>query len=385
MRKRPPILTTAVLLACGAASAWANGASSAIARIKDITQLEGVRGNHLFGYGLVVGLDDTGDSRTGYSQESIAALMRNMGVPVEAQAVRTRSVAAVLVTSVLPPFARPGGGIDVSISTVGDCKSLEGGMLMPTELRGYDGQTHAVAQGAITIGGRNPGRGGGGGDILLNHRTVAVIPNGAVVEGPPVETDILQGNVIRYLLHDPDFVTANRVKDAVNEAVRERAGGRDVATALNAGVVEVNVLPLVDAYDSLVELIAELEQLEIRTDEVARVVINERTGTVVMGHNVRISKAAVSHHDFIISFSRTEETVSPARPRSVPGGETTIITEEVELQEKDKPPFRVLDDTTTVKDLIDTLNALAVTPRDMIAILQALRSAGALKAEIVVL
>lgn len=359
---------------------WANGNGSPLARIKELVHIEGIRDNHLFGYGLVVGLAGTGDGNTGYTQQSIASLMRNMGVPVDPNAVKTRSVASVLVTAKLPPFARPGATIDVTVSTVGDCKSLQGGTLMPTELRGYDNQTHAVAQGPLSLGGSNPLKGGG--DMKLNHPTVATIPQGAIVEGQPLQIDILQKNVFRLMLHQPDFVVADRIKDAINRALGPRAGGQTIASAVNPGLVEVNVLPLLDAFDSLVQLIAAIEQIEIQTDEVARVVVNERTGTVVMGHNVRISRAAVSHHDYSISFLQTEETLDA--PGSRRDGER-LITTETEISPKDGPPFRVVPDAATVQELIDALNALRVEPRDMIAILQALRNAGALKAELVIL
>lgn len=375
---RPAVL---VLLTLASAVALANGDGSTFARIKDITQVEGVRANHLFGYGLVIGLSGTGDSNTGFSQQSISALMRNLGVPVDPTAIRTRSVAAVMVTAQLPPFARPGGTLDVTISTFGDCSSLQGGTLLPTELQGYDGRTHAVAQGPVTIGGVNP-TGGGTGGVKRNHPTVARIPNGAIIEGEPVETDVLQKNVVRFLLVDPDFVTANHIKDTINRFLAAKSGNKPVATAINAGTVEVNVLPLVDQYDSLVALIAEIEALEVQTDEVARVVINERTGTVVMGHNVRISRAAVSHHDFSITFTRTEESLDDGRGRPVTD---RVVTEETGVTEKKGPPFRVVNDAPTVRDLIDTLNDLGLKPRDMIAILQALHSAGALKAELVIL
>lgn len=354
-------------------------ASAALAspevRVKDLATVEGVRSNPLYGYGLVVGLQGTGDgTQADFTVQSIANLLRRNGVAVPQNRIRVRNVAAVMVTAELPPFARPGQTIDIQISSLGDAKSLQGGTLLLTALQGPDGLTYAVAQGPMSLGGGFSGGGGGNGTVK-NHPTAGTIPGGAVVERAVPQVLAPDGLSFRLLLNRPDFITAWRVAKAVNDAF-----GQVVARAEDAGAVRL--LPPANFSEDPVGLLARVETVQLRPDETARVVINERTGTVVLGSDVKVSKVAVAHGNLSVEVRTTLEASQPA-PFSERGRTVIVPNRQVNVDEE---PSKVLtlEDGTTVGDVVNALNRLGVSARDMIAIFQAMRGAGALHAELVI-
>jgi flagellar P-ring protein precursor FlgI len=347
-------------------------ASASLTRVKDIASVKGVRSNPLIGYGLVVGLNKTGDRRqTLFSNQSLAALLNRMGVSVPPDGIKVENVAAVMVTGELPAFAEPGTTIDVTVASIGDAKSLQGGVLLMTPLKGPDNQVYAIAQGALSIGGFGAS-GGGGNQVQVNHLTVARVPSGARVErrAPNVVFD----GSLEIVLDYSDFTTANRLATAVN-----RAMGDGTAAAVNARTVAV-AIP-VSFTDRVVEFIATVEALSVETDVGARVVINERTGTIVMGENVRISSVAVAHGSLSVRIDRQFEVSQPG-PFSSRAGETVVVPDERVDVSEDVARVMQLNEGTTIAELIRALNAIGATPRDIIAILQALRAAGALQAEL---
>ncbi len=340
------------------------------ARIKDIAFFEGVRSNQLVGYGLVVGLDGTGDKTSAiYTMQSIANMLRKMGMKLDPNLIRVKNVASVMVTADLPPFARPGTRIDVLVSSMGDATSLQGGTLIITPLKGPDGQVYATAQGPISLGGFMAGSGGV--SVKKNHQTVGKIPNGAVVEKEvPFRLD---GREELFLtLRSPDFTTAKRTAEVINSSIKQ-----DVAMPVNAASIKIAVPA--EFKDRIVEYIAGIEKLDVKTDAVSKVVINERTGTVVMGENVRISSVAVSHGDISIEI-RTQYLISQPPPFS--SGETVVQpVEELTVKEK-TARLIVLPEGVSLGEVVRALNLIGVTPRDLVAILQAIKAAGALQAEL---
>jgi flagellar P-ring protein precursor FlgI len=346
-----------------------------VVRIKDITDIEGVRGNQLVGYGLVVGLSGTGDSQnTLFTNQALANVLAKFGIPVDSQLVRSRNVASVLVTAELPPFVRNGERIDCIVSSLGDAKSLQGGMLLLTPLKGVDGKVYAVAQGPVSIGGFNVG-GGGGNQVQRNHPTVGRIPGGAIVERT-VETNFFDAarGTLTFLLRNPDFVTASRIAQAINVEL-----GGEAARVLDANRVEVRIP---EHYrDRVSQLVALLGEIPVTPDAPARVVVNERTGTIVIGGNVRILPVALAHGNLTVTI-KTQYEVSQPPPFSP--GETVVVPEtQVQVEEQEARLFRV-ESGNTIDDLVRVLNALGVSPRDLIAILQALKEAGALQGELVI-
>ncbi|MDI3543386.1 MAG: flagellar P-ring protein FlgI [Candidatus Atribacteria bacterium] len=343
-------------------------------RIKDITQVEGVRGNQLVGYGLVVGLSGSGDSRNSlFTNQALANMLEKMGISVDSQAVRSRNVASVIVTAELPPFVQQGEEIDVTVSSLGDAKTLQGGVLLLTPLKAVDGKVYAVAQGPLSIGGFNVG--GGGNVVQQNHPTVGMIPGGGIVERT-VETNFVDEvrGIFTLLLREPDFVTASRIAQAINE---ELGGGK--AQALDANRVEVTIP---EHYQHQVSrLIALVGEIPVEPDVPARVVINERTGTVVIGGNVRILPVGISHGNLTVTV-RTEYQVSQPPPLS-PGETVVVPQQEVRVEEEPARLFKV-ESGNTIDDLVRALNALGVTPRDLVAILQAIKKAGALQGELII-
>ncbi len=341
------------------------------ARIKDIAFVEGVRSNHLVGYGIVVGLNGTGD-KTGavYTNQSIANMLNKMGMKLDPKKLRIKNTAAVVVTAELPPFAKSGTKIDVLVSSLGDAKSLQGGTLVATPLRGADGRIYAVAQGAVSLGGFSAG-GGGGTSVTKNHQTTARISGGATVEKEL--TFRLNGlREVVFTLRDPDFTTAMRMATAINEKL-----GQNVATAVDGGRIRVE-MPSGFRGD-MVDFIASIEGLDVKADSVSKVVVNERTGTVVMGKNVTISAVAVSHGDITIEI-KTQYLIS--QPGAFSEGETVVQpVEEVDVTEK-KARLVYLPESVTLGDVVKALNLVGVTPRDLVAILQAIKAAGALQAEL---
>jgi flagellar P-ring protein precursor FlgI len=346
---------------------------AAPSRLKDIVTLRGVPVEPLVGYGLVVGLSKTGDRRqTMFSTQSLANMLERFGVAIDPEQVKVENIAAVLVTAELNPYVQLGARIDVIASSIGDARSLQGGTLLPTPLRRTDGSIVALAQGPLSIGGF--GAAGAGASVAVNHLTVGRVPNGGLVQVNR-QTALPSLERIAFALRDPDFTSARRVADAINREL----GGED-AIVEDAGTVSLTVPPY--ARNSIASLIARLEPLPVTIDQIARVVINERTGTVVLGGDVRIGAAAVAHGNLSVRITTELHTSQPA-PLSQ--GQTTVTPRtEVDVEEREAKIVE-LDTGTTLADVVSALNTLGVTPRDIIAIMQALKAAGALRAEIVIL
>jgi flagellar P-ring protein precursor FlgI len=344
-------------------------------RLKDIAGLQGVGTTPLIGYGLVVGLNKTGDRRqTIFSTQTLANMLERLGLSVNAGAIKVENIAAVLVTAELPSYARPGARLDITASSVGDARSLQGGTLLATPLRGPNGQTYALAQGALSIGGF--GGGGGGNSVAINHLTVGRVPGGALVQTASGAT-MPATDVLSIVLREPDFVSASRLAKVVNNDL-----GGDTARVLDPGTIAIKVP---DNYrDSIAELMARLEVLPVETDAPARVVINERSGTVVVGGNVRISAAAVAHGNLAVRIATKFEVSQPNQFSN--RGDTVVVPQtQVNIDEQPDRRLVALEEGTTLDAVVRALNALGASPRDIIAIMQALKAAGALRAELVLL
>jgi flagellar P-ring protein precursor FlgI len=348
----------------------------AATRLKELVRIEGVRDNQLIGYGIVVGLNGTGDRRqTVFSAQSLTNLLNQMGVSVPPQAIRVNNTAAVLVTATLPPFSQPGSRIDVNTAAIGDASNLQGGILVLTSMRGLDGQVYAIAQGPVVTGGFIA-NGGANNKQTVNHPTVGRVPDGAIIErGSPSTT--LTG-AVRLQLRQADFTTASRVAEAINGKFGDAE--KVVARADNAGSVTVDAPAAWTARPA--EFIAELERLQIVADRIARVVMNERTGTIVMGRNVRIGAVTVLHGNLSIEVSTAFDVSQPA-PFSQ--GTTQVLPQVNVGVKEEKTRNVVLKDGATVDELVRALGAIGATPRDVIAIMQNLKSAGALDAELEVI
>jgi flagellar P-ring protein precursor FlgI len=338
-------------------------------RIKDIARIEGARSNQLFGYGLVVGLDGTGDSQqTLFTTQTIANMLLKMGITVPAARMKVKNVAAVMVTADLPPFLRPGTKVDVLVSSLGDARSLQGGVLLQTPLQAANGQVYAVAQGSVSVGGFTAG--GGGNTVSKNFTTVGRIPDGAIVE-QAVPATLNGGGAVNILLDNPDFTTAVRVARAVDQKL-----GSGSATALDAATVQIKA----DGVQNPTALIADVGELTVAEATVAKVVVNERTGTVIIGGPVQISPVAVAHGSLSVEVS-TDFQVS--QPEPLTGGGQTAVVPQTQVKAQEEPARLVhLQPGTTLEELVRALNELKVTPRDLVAILQALKQAGALHAEL---
>ena len=363
MRHLATILASVLLIG----SASFSGA--AITRIKDLAGVAGARENQLFGYGIVVGLNGQGDKDPAYTLQAMANMLRNVDVNLPASTLTSKNVAAVWVTADISPFAKEGSRLDVVVSSIGDAKSLQGGVLVQTALQGADGGIYAVAQGPLSIGGFTEGNAGA--SVSKNHPTVGQIVNGAIVE-QEIPMDIVLDNQIELNLRRGDFTSAARMAEAINAVY---AG---IAIADNANVVTVDVPP--QYFGRPVDFIRELEKIEVVPDIPAKVIINERTGTIVATSTVQISACAVSHGNITVSIATTP-TVSQPSPFAT-GGTTEIVNQtntQVDEQIASMVPF---PDLPTVEKVASHLNSLGVTPRDMMAIFQALKQAGALHAEL---
>lgn len=346
-------------------------AAAAEVRVKDISKVLGVRENELFGYGLVVGLNGTGDrQQVTFTIQTVVNMLRRLGITVPSERLILKNVAAVMVTAKLSPFAKAGSTLDVNVSSLGDATNLQGGTLLLTPLQAADGEVYAVAQGPVSIGGFNFEAAGTGEKVQKNHPTAGRVPNGAIVERAP-STDFLKNQKLLLVLNNPDFTTAQRMAQAVGKLLGDGVMAKDAST------VEV---PVPDQYRSNpVDLIAAIEGVGLVSDTPAKVVINERTGTIVMGSQVRISAVAVAHGALSVHI-RSEPLVSQPAPFS--RGETTVVPRtELEVREG-KNRFNLVDEAVGIGDLVKALNALGVTPRDIIAILQAIKQAGALQGEL---
>lgn len=341
---------------------------SEAARIKDVAKVQGIRSNQLTGYGLIVGLNGTGDStKSDFTIRSVVNMMQNFGLAVDIKQVKPKNVAAVMVTAKLPAFMKPGDTVDVSIASFGDAKSLEGGVLLQTPLRAANGQVYAVAQGPMSIGGYSAGAAGA--SKQKNFPTTGVIPGGAIVE-QGTQTSLGQGGSIRFSLNSPDFTTAKRIAEEINARM-----GR-IATATDAGTVTVNVP---GGGENAVNLISNIEDIIISPDQAAKVVINERTGTIVMGGNVSISEVAVSQGGLTVTISKDTEVYMPQPFTIAP----PVITNKTNVDVKEqKANLIALPESSKVSDVVTALNAVGATPRDIMTILEAMKAAGALHAEL---
>ncbi|MGH9718610.1 MAG: flagellar basal body P-ring protein FlgI [Bryobacteraceae bacterium] len=342
------------------------------ARIKDLASLEGVRDNQLIGYGLVVGLAGTGDRRqTVFSTQSLTSLLERMGVSVPATAIRVNNTAAVIVTATLPPFSQPGARLDTTVSSIGDASNLQGGMLLMTPLKGADGQVYAVGQGAVVTGGFAAGKGGN--SQTVNHPTVGRVAAGALVERPA--PSVAPHGGFKLQLHRADFTTAARIAEVVN---RKFSGqGIPAAQAENSGVVAVR-MPSTFA-GGPIEFVAAVESLTLESDRTAKVIVNERTGTIVMGREVRIAPVAILHGNLSVEIQTTLEV---SQPPALSSGETAVVPQTSVKAREERARNVVLKDGASVEELVRALAAIGSTPRDVIAILQSLKAAGALDAEL---
>lgn len=345
------------------------------ARLKDVVAVEGIRDNILLGYGLVVGLNGSGDrlQNNPFTQQSLIGFLERQGVNTRGENLKTRNVAAVTVTGNLPGFARSGSKMDVTISAMGDAKSLLGGTLLATPLYGADGEVYAVAQGPLTTGGFEAS-GDSGTSITKGVPTSGMIPNGAIVERE-IEFDLNTMQQLKLALRNPDLTTAAGVAQAINSMV-----GPGTAAVRDPGTVMLTV-PASYAND-VSTLLADVEQLEVETDQPAKIVIDEASGTIVMGENVRIDTVAVAQGNLVVKVEETPQ-VSQPNPFAPEGAETVVVPRtQVTVDEESDNKMAVLESGATLKDLVNGLNSLGVGPRDLITILQTIKAAGALQADI---
>lgn len=375
--RRRPLTSLVAAMAVLFTAILPSGPALALSRIKDIAEFEGVRENQLVGYGLVVGLDGTGDDvkkKAPFTRESLIGMLERLGVKVnQANAdLETKNVAAVMVTATLPAFARQGAEIDVTVSSLGDASSLQGGTLLATPMLGADGEIYAVSQGQLTIGGFKVT--GAAETVVRGVPTSGRITRGAIVERE-VPFDFAQLQSLKISLRNPDFTTSRRVADAINEFV-----GAGTATALDSGTVQLNVAQY---GGDPTGLITDIEQLPIEPDQQARVVIDENTGVVVIGQNVRISKVAIAQGNLTIRVTETPQVSQPS-PFSSTGVTTVVPRTNIDIQDDPNRKLAVLNDSVTLEELVAGLNSLGVGPRDLISILQSIKSAGAMQADIMV-
>ena len=342
-------------------------------RIKDIVDIQGVRQNQLVGYGLVVGLEGTGDSDSSlFTIQSLASLLEKMGVTVQTSDIEdVENVAAVMVTTDLPPFASLGSRLDVLVSSIGDAENLQGGTLLFTPLRAADGNVYAIAQGPVSTGGFAVS-GNSGDQVQKNFPTVGRVVGGALVE-KELHSNFNQKSALTLALKDPDFTTASRVAQAIN-----RAFYNQLAHTENAGSIRVTVPE--NYLGNTVQFVTMIESLGVTPDMISKVVVNERTGTVIMGENVRIATIAIAHGNLSIQINESQDVSQPL-PFSQ-GGETVVTPESEIVVQEGKNPIFLVESGISIGEVVKALNALGVSPRDLIAIFQALKAAGALQAEL---
>lgn len=342
-------------------------------RLKDLGDIEGVRKNQLIGYGLVVGLNGTGDGNgASFTGRSTANFLQRLGVAIDPAAINVKNVAAVIVTADLPPFSRAGQKLDILVSSLGDAKSLHGGTLLMTPLKAPNGETYAVAQGPISIGGYTTSSKGA--TVSKNHPTTGRIPAGGLMERDAPSPDFA-GGFMDYLLRQPDYTTANRVATVVNAKF-----GEGVAIAMDAGTVRILVPPM--GLGRQVEFFSSVEALTVEPDSSARVIIDEKTGTVVMGKEVRINPVALSHGSLTIKVTPITDV---SQPEPFSGGKTVVSkSADIEAKEKEAKIY-LMEPGESLSSLVDALNALGVSPRELVTIFQALKSAGALEADLVIM
>jgi flagellar P-ring protein FlgI len=368
MRKQLTAFLAVVLIVVNPVGA---GAAS---RIKDLANFEGVRQNQLIGYGLVVGLNGSGDTLNNipFTKQSLTAMLERLGVNIRGQTLRTGNVAAVMVTANLPPFGTQGTRVDVTVSALGDSKSLQGGTLLVTPLLGADGNVYAVAQGSVAIGGFSAE--GDAAKVTKGVPTVGRISNGALIERE-IDFALNRLGQLRMALRNPDFTTAKRIASAVNDFI-----GQPTAEPLDPSTVQLSIPP--KYHGNVVELITEIEQLQVEPDLPAKIVIDERSGVIVMGRDVRVSMVAVAQGNLTVAITETPQVSQPA-PFS--RGQTRVVPRTQVGVTEDGKKLATIKDGVSLQHVVDGLNALGIGPRDMISILQAIKASGAIQADIEVM
>ncbi len=368
-------IKSATLAIIAAGFLLAAGEARAVSRIKDIADFEGIRDNQLIGYGLVVGLNGTGDNikSVDFTRESLISMMDQMGINARGGQIKAKNIAAVMVTANLPPFARQGSRIDVTVSALGDAKNLQGGTLVVTPMMGANGEVYAVAQGQIAVGAVSAKSVGQ--SVSKGVPTSGRIPGGAIVENEiPFELESLKS--ITIALRNPDFTTARRVSDAINAMM-----GTNAATATDPATVVLNIPSTYKG--RIVDLMTRVEQLQVQPDQLAKVVIDETSGIVVIGKEVKINRLAIAQGNLTIKIT---DVPMVSQPMPFSGGETiTNFASVIDINEDTDAKLTVLNTGINLQELVDGLNTLGVTPRDLISILQAIKASGALQAEIEVI
>jgi flagellar P-ring protein precursor FlgI len=342
--------------------------------VRDLVMVSGARDNQLIGYGLVAGLAGDGDKDPTYTKQTVANMLQRYGINVPPATLSSKNVAVVLVTADIPAFVKSGGRLDVQVASMGDAKSLQGGVLLQTPLRGADGEVYAVAQGPVSVGGFSAGVGGGGGaTVTKNHPTVASIIGGAIVERE-IPTSIVRNQVIELLLREPGFTTASRMSAAINDVFTNSA------LAIDSTSVRVHIPDGIAG--SPVDFLARVENIEVTPETPARIIINERTGTIVATSRIRVSSCAVAHGNITINIASTLDVSQPS-PFSTTG--QTVVTPHTTTEVNEtKSAVVPLPELPTVEKVAAALNSLGVTPRDVMAIFQAMKQAGALQAELII-
>lgn len=344
------------------------------ARVKDLVIVDGGRDNQLVGYGLVIGLAGDGDSASPMTINAVANSLRRFGLTVDAEELKSENVAAVMITADIPPFAREGTRIDVTVSSIGDAESLQGGVLLQTPLLGADDMVYAVAQGQIAVGGYLGGNGGAGGaTVQKNHPTVGQIANGAIVERE-IEMEVGKGGSVKLLLRNPDYNTASKLAEGINVIFPAST------MAVDAAAVQVTIPEIYLGRE--VDFISSIGGISIEPDTPARIIINERTGTIVATAGVRVSTVAVSHGSLSLTIARSQNVSQPG-PFAQAGNTEVTQGTEVEVTEE-LGAFHMIPDYPTIQQVTNALNAMGVSTREMMSILQAMKSAGALQAELII-
>ena len=363
-------LPLALLLAFGCPS----GSLAGGVLVRDLVMVAGARDNQLVGYGLVVGLAGDGDKDPIYTKQTVANILQRYGISVPSTALSSKNVGVVLVTADIPAFAKPGARLDVQVSSMGDAQSLQGGVLLQTPLMGADNRAYAVAQGPLSVGGFSAGQSGGGGaTVTKNHPTVGTIIGGAIVERE-IPASIVRDNTIELLLREPSFTSAARLAEAVNQVFT------NAAQAVDSTSIRVRMPEGMERFP--VDFIARLESVEVTPDTAARIIINERTGTIVATSAIRISRCAVSQGNLVITIASSLDVSQPS-PFSQTG--STVVTPRTDTKvTENKARLVALPELPTIEKIASALNALGVTPRDMMAIFQAMKQAGALQAELII-
>lgn len=370
---RSLVTPLAALLALG--MAMAASPAQALSRIKDLASVEGVRSNQILGYGIVVGLNGTGDTLNNapFTKQSLTAMLERLGVNTRGANMRTANVAAVMVTANLPPFATQGTRLDVTVSALGDAKSLQGGTLLVTPLLGADGEVYAVSQGPVAISGFQAE--GDAAKITRGVPTVGRIANGGVVERE-IDFALNKLKTLRLSLRNPDFTTARRMAAAINDFL-----GGDAAEPTDPSTVVLQIPPRFQG--NMIRMLTDIEQLKIEPDQLARIVIDERSGIIVMGKDVRVSTVAVAQGNLTVTISEQPQV---SQPNPFSNGETVVTPRtNVKVDTQGGNKLGIVRDSVTLAELVDGLNALGIGPRDLISILQAIKAAGALQAEIEVM